>query len=250
MDFMIAKLLGFIMILTRVSSFFLIVPFFSWKTIPVRVKVAIAFLLSVFFAMITPINFDCSQVKPLQAVLFLACESLYGLSIGLILFVLFSVIKISGQFIERQMGLTMGSVLDPTTGENGQPFGMLMETLFILIFLSMDGHHLFLMVISRSFEAFPAGTIPTVTTLVNGVVQSFTVMFVTALRLAAPLLAMFMMLLVALAVLARVAPEMNILFISLTLRVSMGLLMATTFLPFIREYVTEFSQWMNKLLPI
>jgi len=250
MDFMIAKLLGFMMILTRVSSLFLILPFFSWKIIPRRIKAALAFLLSVFFAMITPINFDCSQIKPLQAVVLLACESFYGLAIGLIVFVLFSVIKISGQFIERQMGLTMGSILDPTTGENGQPFGLLMETLFILFFLAMDGHHLFLMVISRSFEVFPVGTIPSIATLVNGVVESFTVMFVTALRLAAPLLAMFMMLLVALAVLARVAPEMNILFISMTLRVSMGLFMAATFLPFIKEYVTEFSQWMNKLLPI
>ena len=250
MDFMIAKLLGFFMILTRVSSFFVILPFFSWKTIPVRVKVALAFLLSVFFAMITPINFDCSQIKPLQAVLFLAYESIYGLAIGLMVLILFSVIKISGQIIEMQMGLTMGSVLDPTSGEENQPFGILMETLFILIFLAMDGHHLFLMVISRSFEAFPAGTIPTLATLVDGIVQSFTVMFITALRLAAPLLAMFMMLLVALAVLARVVPEMDILFISMALRVTVGLLMATTFLPFIKEYVAEFSQWMNKLLPI
>jgi flagellar biosynthetic protein FliR len=200
--------------------------------------------------MITPINFDCSQIKPLQAVLFLAYESIYGLAIGLMVLILFSVIKISGQIIEVEMGLTMGSVFDPTTGEENQPFGILMETLFILIFLSMDGHHLFLMVISRSFEAFPAGTIPTLATLVDGIVQSFTVMFITALRLAAPLLAISMMLLVALAVLARVVPEMDILFISMTLRVSVGLLMATTFLPFIKEYVTEFSQWMNKLLPI
>ena len=250
MDFMIAKLLGFFMILTRVSSFFVILPFFSWKTIPVRVKVALAFLLSVFFTMITPINFDCSQVKPLQAVLFLVYESIYGLAIGLMVLILFSVIKVSGQIIEMEMGLTMGSVFDPTTGEENQPFGILMETLFILIFLAMDGHHLFLMVISRSFEAFPAGTIPTLATLVDGIVQSFTVMFITALRLAAPLLAISMMLLVALAVLARVVPEMDILFISMTLRVTVGLLMATTFLPFIKEYVTEFSQWMNKLLPI
>jgi len=250
MDFMIAKLLGFIMILTRVSSFFLILPFFSWQTIPIRIKVAVAFLLSVFFAIITPVNFDCSHIKPLQAVLFLAYECIYGLAIGLIVLVLFSVIKISGQFIEREMGLTMGSVLDPTTGEEDQPFGILMETLFILVFLAMDGHHLFLMVISRSFETFPIATIPTLETLANSVAQSFTVMFITALRLAAPLLAMFMMLLVALAVLARVAPEMDILFMSLTLRVGLGLLMATTFLPFIKEYVTEFSQWMNKLLPI
>ena len=75
-------------------------------------------------------------------------------------------------------------------------------------------------------------------------------MFVACLRLAAPMLAAFLLLLVVLAVFARIMPDMNILFISMPLRVGMGLLMASMFLPFINEFVSEFADWMGKLLPI
>ncbi len=75
-------------------------------------------------------------------------------------------------------------------------------------------------------------------------------MFLLGLRLAAPMLAAFLLLMVVLAVLARMVPEMNILFISLPLRVGLGLLMAAIFLPFINGFVAEFADWMGKLLPV
>ena len=59
-----------------------------------------------------------------------------------------------------------------------------------------------------------------------------------------------LLLLVVLAVFARVMPDMNILFISMPLRVGLGLLMAGVFLPFVSEYITEFADWMGKLLPL
>ncbi len=74
-------------------------------------------------------------------------------------------------------------------------------------------------------------------------------MLIAGLKLAAPILAAFLLLMVVLAVLARIVPEMNILFISLPLRVGLGLLMVTIFLPFINAFVAEFADWMGKLLP-
>ena len=75
-------------------------------------------------------------------------------------------------------------------------------------------------------------------------------MLIACLRLAAPMLAAFLLLLIVLAVFARIMPDMNILFISMPLRVGLGLLMAGIFLPFIKEFVSEFANWMGKLLPI
>jgi flagellar biosynthetic protein FliR len=75
-------------------------------------------------------------------------------------------------------------------------------------------------------------------------------MFVAGLRLAAPMLAAFLLLMIVLAILARAVPEMNILFISFPLRVGLGLLMAAIFLPFTNEFVSEFADWMGKLLPL
>ena len=94
------------------------------------------------------------------------------------------------------------------------------------------------------------GTTPTIPVLAEGISKSISAMLMAGLRLAAPMLAAFLLLMVILAVLARIVPEMNILFISLPLRVGLGLLMAAAFLPFINEFVAEFADWMGKLLPL
>lgn len=250
MELMVEKLLGFVMVLIRISAFFLVLPVFGWKSIPARIKVAITVLLTVFFSMITPLAIDPREVSVLEAILLLANEAIYGLALGLIVYLVFATVKFSGRIIERQMGLAMAQILDPLTGERAQPLGMLLEMIFILLFLSANGHHMFLLIISRSYETFPAGSIPTTAVLASGVIKAGSTMLVAGLRLSAPLLAAFLVLMVALAVLARIVPEMNILFISLPLRVGLGLLMAAIFVPFINGFVAEFADWMGKLLPL
>ena len=250
MELMIEKLLRFAMVLTRISAFFLVAPVFSWKSIPIRVKVAMTMLMAIFFSMITPCAVNPKQVSELEAILLLSNEAIYGLALGLIAAVVFAAVQLGGRIIERQMGMAMAEILDPLTGERAQPLGMLMEMIFIILFLSANGHHLLLMIISRSYEAFPAGNIPTIPVLADGMIKASSTLLIAGLRLAAPILAAFLVLMVTLAVLARIAPEMNILFISLPLRVGLGLLMAGIFLPFIGGFVAEFSDWMGKLLPL
>ncbi|MHC4666740.1 MAG: flagellar biosynthetic protein FliR [Planctomycetota bacterium] len=233
MEPVINKILGFAMVLTRISAFFLVLPVFGWKSIPVRVKVAMTVLMAVFFSMITQFPFGGERISMLEAILLIASEAAYGFALGLI-----------------QMGLAMAQILDPLTGERTQPLGSLLEMIFIILFLSANGHHLLLMIISKSYQTFPVGSTPSIMTLVGGVVQAGSAMFVAGLRLAAPMLAAFMLLMVVLAVFARIVPEMNILFISLPLRVGLGLLMVAIFLPFISGFVAEFAGWMDKLLPL
>jgi flagellar biosynthetic protein FliR len=247
---MLEILLGFTLVLTRISAFFLILPVFGWQAIPMQIKVAATVVLSVFFAAVVPLGIDVAEISTLKAMLLLAGEATYGLALGVIVTSLFSVVRLSGQIVEREMGLTMAEILDPLTGENGQPLGGLLEMIFVLLFLSANGHHLFLLILSKSYTAFPAGTIPTIQTLTGGVLTAGSAMLIAALRLAAPMLAAFMVLMVALALLARLVPEMNILFISMPVRIGLGLIMAATFLPFLNGYVTEMAGWMAKLLPL
>jgi len=247
---MFELLFGFALVLTRISAFFLILPVFGWQAIPVRIKVAATILLSVFFGAVNPLAVDVTTISTVKAVLLLASEATYGLALGLIVTLLFTVVKLSGQIIERQMGMMMANVLDPMTGETARPLGSLLEMIFILLFLGANGHHLFLLIISKSYAAFPAGTVPTTAILAKGVIMAGSAMLIAGLRLAAPMLAAFLVLMVALALLARLVPEMNILFISMPVRMGLGLIMCTTFLPFINGYVTEMAGWMSKLLPL
>jgi len=238
------------MVLTRISAFFLVAPVFSWKSIPLRIKVAMTLLIAIFFTMIKPFGIDSNQVSVIQAVLLISNEALYGLALGLIVVLVFTAVKFCGRIIERQMGMAMANVLDPMTGEVVQPLGMFLEMLFIIIFLSANGHHLLLLIISRSYDAFPAGTIPSVSVMTDGIITAGSTLLIAGLRLSAPILAAFLLLMVVLAVLARIAPEMNIIFVSFPLRVGLGLLMTGIFLPFITGFVSEFAGWMGKLLPL
>jgi len=260
---MLEKLLGFAMVLTRISAFFMLLPVFGWKTIPLRIKVAVTVLLAIFFSIITPHQLHSAWVPTQQmsrphslqlnwcgAILLIANEATYGLALGLIIVCIFSVIQLAGRIIEGEMGFTMAQILDPLTGEETESLGSLLEMIFIILFLSANGHHLFLLIISRSYEAFPAGSIPTISVMASGVIKAGSAMFLASLRLAAPMLAAFLLLLVVLAVLARIVPEMDIWFISFPLRVGLGLLMAAIFLPFINGFVAEFVDWMAKLLPL
>lgn len=247
---MFSHVLGFTLIMTRVSSFFLVLPIFGWSTIPLQVRVAIVMLLSLFFCVFRPLGIHPEAMSAMGAMLLLASEVVYGLALGLTAAMLFSVIQVAGRIAEQQMGMTMSEILDPLTGEETGSLSSLMDMVFILLFLSANGHHLFLQILSRSYDAFPPGMTPRLDLLVEGVVSTGSAMFVASLRLAAPLLAAFLVLMVTLALLARLVPEMDILYISMPVRVGLGLFLVAAFMPFVGGFVTEMADWMAKLLPI
>jgi len=244
------KLLGFVMVLTRISAFFLVIPVFAWQSIPVTVKVALVLLLAVFFSMVTPAPMAAKQAGVLEAVLLIINEGTYGLALGLVAAVLFAAVKFGAHIVEQEMGLTLAEILDPLTGEGTAPLASLLEMMFIILFLSANGHHLFLLTLSKSYETFPAGSIPTIPVLTGEIISAGSIMLMAGLRMAAPMLAAFLLLMVVLAVMARVIPEMDILFISLPLSVGLGLLMVAAFLPLINAFVSEFAGLMGKLLPV
>ena len=250
MELITGKLLGFVMVLTRVSAFFLTAPVVSWQSIPAITKVTMALLLTIFFATTMPMNINTADVSVPAAVLLIANEAIYGLGLGLIAAIVFLAVKFAGEIIEQEMGLTFAEIVDPLSGEGGQALSTLLEMLFILLFLSANGHHLLLLTISKSFEAFPAGSIPTAAVLTEGVIKGGSTMLMAGLRLAAPMLAAFLLLSITLAVLARIAPEMDILFTSFPLKIGLGLIMTAVFIPFINSFVSEFADWMGKLLPL
>ncbi len=185
-----------------------------------------------------------------ETILLIAGEAMYGLGLGLIVMMLFSAVQIGGRIIEREMGFAMADTLDPFSGEPAEPLSILIEMIFILMFLAVNGHQQLLLVISKSYQTFPAGQIPELPHLVEGFVKTGSTMLIMGLRLAGPMLAAFLLMLMVLAVLSRIIPEMDILFISMPLQIGLGLLMVGMLFPFINEYLGEFSDWMGKLLPL
>jgi len=244
------KIFGFILVLTRISTFFLLLPIFGWASVPVKIKVAVTVMMTVFFTAITAVPVHPELLSAMKVIILMSNEAVYGLSLGLVLTTMFSVVKIAGRIVERQMGLNLAQIIDPLTSEQSKPLGSLFEMIFTIIFLAANGHHFFLLIISRSYQAFPIGSIPTISVLTAGITKAGSTMFIASLRLAAPIMAAFLLMSVILAVLARIVPEMNILFISLPLRVGLGLLMVIVMLPFISTFTAEFAEFTAEILPL
>jgi flagellar biosynthetic protein FliR len=249
MEFLAGKMLGFVLILTRISAFFAASPLFSWATIPLRSKVTIALLVSSFFAMLTPCQFTTDNTQFLQILLLGGNEFIYGLALGMVIYCLFAVVRVAGRIVERQMGLMMANILDPFSNEQGQPLGLLLEILFIFLLFSTNSHHLLVQILGRSFQSFEPGFCPEVSVLAQSVLRASSMLLMLALQMAAPMLAAFLLLMVVLGFMARVSPETNILFLSLPLRIAMGLMLVAIFIPFLVNYISTFTDWINRLIP-
>lgn len=244
-----AIFLPFGLLMARIAGFFAVLPIFGWRTVPMRVRAGVSLIVTVFFAMIMPPPAAAMlPVVPLAAAILMTREALCGLALGMAANIVFRSVQLGAKFAGRQMGFAMASVIDPSTGEQGAPVGMFFEITFMALFLAARGHHLLLLAIRHSFRAFPIGAPPRTDLLVGGIIKATTAMLTFGMKLAAPVLAAFVVLSVILGVLARVLPEMNILMMSFPLRVGLGLLMAAAICPMMNDFTIELAQWMGRFL--
>ena len=248
MDDWIHILLPFMLLLARVGAFFVVLPIFGSSTVPVRVRAGVALAVTLFFAHVMPYPFDVAGVHWLAAVVLTVREVLCGLALGLAARLVFLAAQQAGQIAGRQMGFMDAGVIDPTSGERSRPLGVFVEMTFTLLFLAAGGHRLLLLLIARSYEAFPAGGPPETAVLARAVLDAGAGMLLFALKLAAPMLAAFLLLAIVLGVLARVLPEMNILLASFPLRMGLGLFMAAQLVPLLGSFTEELADWMNRTL--
>ena len=240
--------LPFVLLLARIGAFFAVLPLFSWQVVPMRVRAALAILTTAFFAVVRPGAISGADVHWVAATLLLIQEVLHGLALGLAVSIIFLAVQQGGRMIGLQMGLGDAGIIDPVTGETSRPLDMFFEVAFALLFLMCDGHHLFLLLMGKSYDVFPVGSEVNTAALAGALVQAGSAMLVLALKLAAPVLAAFLILAVVLCVLARVLPEMNILLTSFPLRVGLGLFMAAILLPSLDQFAVEIADWIKRLL--
>jgi flagellar biosynthetic protein FliR len=241
--------LPFMLLLGRVSAFIAVLPIFSWSGIPMVVRVGLAMVITVFLNLTMPMPVIPEAYQALgPAAILMAKEVVTGLALGLAANFLFLAVKQAAAIMALQIGFGDAGVIDPSMGEEADVLEIFFEIAFAIFFLACDGHHFLLSLISKSYQAFPLLTLPDIGVLAGGLLEASGMMMLLALKLAAPLLASFVILSVVLGVLARVLPEMNILVMSYPLRVGMGLFLASAILPSLNNYASEFAMLMNKFL--
>lgn len=222
----------FLLIMMRMSSMIVIAPFFSSGVIPFRIKALIAFLISlVIFPVIAGKNPGITGDMGTYYLLIVK-EILIGLYIGFLVSIIFTAFQLAGEFYSVQIGFGISEVMDPLAQISIPLIGQLKNLIGLLVFLVLNGHHFLIKAIYRSYELAPVMPVDMVKSsgLLKFLVHSASGMFVIALKIALPVVGTVFLVSVTLGILAKAAPQMNILMLGFPLKIAVafGVLIITT----------------------
>lgn len=241
----VQQLAVFLLILARIAGVFIQAPLFSSRSFPLPAKTAFAVWLSIVLWFVTPIQ------QPLPASLFnfilaLISEAAVGFIIGFICNIIFIAVQSAGEIMDMQMGLSVATALDPVFGSVISVIGRLAFFIALIIFITADGHHLILTAFQQSFTALPAGKIANFASpnLVMQVIDLGTLLWATAIKLAAPAVLLIFLSDFTFGIVSRVAPQVNVFMLGFQVKPSLGLLGFLMSLPFIVKYINRLLEVM------
>ena len=230
----------------RVLAVFTTAPVFSMRAIPVRAKVALAFFVALATQASLPnmpvIGFDDPQVLGV-----VVQQVGVGLAIGFAIRLVFSAVELAGEVVGFQMGLNFAAFFDPTINAQSSAVARFFGQMTSLLFLAMNGHLMVLMAITRSFHSFPLDQ-NFLETLKQMKLQRLGAdLFASALWIALPMIGMLMFANLAMGIISRIAPQMNIFAVGFPITLVVGLVGITVTLPML---VQPFMALMEKAVEV
>ena len=193
----------------RVSALLLAAPVFGTRLVPVRVRIVIALLLTWVIVPLLP-EMSALDVLSLPALLLMAQQVLIGLSMGFALQLIFNALIIAGENIAMSMGLGFASMIDPQNGVNVPVLSQFFVIIATLIFLSLNGHLAIIALLVKSFQLMPIQGVGLTREAYWTVASWASEMLIGAVRIALPVVASTLIAYLALGVMTRAAPQLNV----------------------------------------
>ena len=207
----------------RVGPLFVLAPVFGAATIPLRVRIALALGLALLLAAAVEPKAGGLALNPGALMAAAATELVLGVALAFGMFAAFGAFLFGGRILDIQIGFGIASVIDPATRTQSPLLGTALNLLAVVVFFAVDAHHALVRALAWSLQHLPPGA-----SIANldptAISAQFGVMFAYGLVLVAPAVFALLLLDVALAVVARTMPQMNIFIVAMPLKVVVGLL--------------------------
>jgi flagellar biosynthetic protein FliR len=217
------EVIYFMLVLSRVAGIFAALPVFGGRRLPVRIKAVTVLMVTLVCFPTLSVAIPQMPADAFSLGLLIFSEVMIGLTLAFITQIIFAAVEFSGQIIGMQMGLTISSILDPSQGTQTQIMSVVQTLFATLLFLSLNIHHLFIRAIMDSFRVIPLGGWHLNGELINFLVMRTADIFIIGIRLAAPVMVALLLTTVALGIMARAFPQMNVFMISMPLNIGLGL---------------------------
>lgn len=218
------------LIFLRVGSVMILLPVLGHNLVPNPVKAGMIALLTILLYPVVASKVPAIPVEPLIFILFGLQEILIAGILAMLGQLIFSAVQFSGQIMSYQMGMAIANVFDPATSAQGAVVAQLASVLAMLMWLAVGAHHTFILALFESFTLLPIGA-PWSFSGWEVLNDATAQMFVLALRLVAPVLLLLFFVYVALGLVSRAVPQIQVFFVSFPLTVGLGLLTFALALP-------------------
>lgn len=210
LELLTANFYQFITVFIRVSIILFFLPYIGSKTVPIIFR--FFFALSVSFA-VMPFLSDKEQ----NLLISLFNAIVFGLTIGLMVRIIVAAVEIASHWISLQIGFAVANVFNPQFGELMGPLTVFYEMFTIALFFSLDLHLSLVELMIRSFD------FPTKFSFVGNIMEFSYFMFPLALKLAAPVLLVQVLMNIGLGFLSRIMPQANVFFVGFPLLLATGI---------------------------
>jgi len=242
----------FLVVAARVSGFVSAIPVYATAQTPARVKVGLAMGCSLALFPLMAGSVPKLSFAPIPFTLLIVSELLLGLLLGLVARLIFTSVEFGATVIGFQMGFAAANVFDPSNQRQVALLSQFQNVFAILIFLAIDGHHVFLRTAVMSYEVLPPGLTNFSGEAVPYLMQLAAHMFAIGVQFSAPVLAVLLLSGLILGALARVFPQMNVFLLSFPINIGVGFLVIGLTLDLAsslirREFDTLSERFLNLL---
>lgn len=225
----------------RILALIASAPVLGNKQIPAHVKVGVALMLTLIIAPTLDTQPDI-EVSSAAGLFILMQQILVGLAMGFVMRLIFTAVEMSGELAGMQMGLGFASFYDPINASNNQVVAQFMGILAVLAFLSMNGHLYMISALAESFHVFPISTSQPSAGGLHVVASWGTSIFTYSLQLALPVIAALLLTNLALGILTRSAPQLNIFSIGFPITLAVGFVTLVLTVPYLAPMLENFVQ--------
>lgn len=227
---------AFIFALARVGALVFVAPVFGSRLLPLRLRLGLSVVIALLAAPLVKGVVMPSSTPALLATL--AGEVMTGVVIGFAVRLVFAGVEYAGQVVAVQMSLGLAGVYDPVGGTTGRGVTEFFSVFAILVFLGINGHLMIISALTGSFDAVPAGGFGLTPEFMEHIVVLSREIFIVALKLSAPVIAISLFVNAACAIVARSVPDMDVRTVSVTVSIVAGLFIILLSLPSLAAALT------------
>lgn len=248
LNWTLTQLLTLVVILVRVGPLLFFMPVFGSRSVPNQIKI----LMSLFTALVLtpniPIPINELPTSTLGFLLFGIREIIFAAILAFFARLIFAAIQMAGQIVGIQMGMGMAGVMDPQFGAQVSLIGQFWTMIGFLIFLAVNGHHIFFATLVESYSWVAPGTLHLHQATMTALMMAMSHMFVLAVKIMAPAGAAVFFSHVAMGIIAKTVPQIPILIVGMPMNIMIGLifigLSISYFMPLM---VQQFNQLGSQL---